>query len=221
MIAHNSYDSPSPEGGSEKGDPENISLLSGWKVTFKWFSGRIPLFGSPFWGQWMINRTNRADSSFSRRARTALLSKRANLEPREALRRKPTRSEPSRGHTADRGSVKIDVPWKAMDVPVSAKKHPFCWSLCHAIFQQKLLSSPWFGALKADVPMRIILRRSVFSQTPVGRQGIDSFCKEIPCFNTVPCRPMPLLVHFWELTVVLHDWCISLTNRGSLTGCPW
>ena len=37
----------------------------------------------------------------------------------------------------------------------------------------------------------------------IGRQGVGSFCKELLCFNTMPCRPMPLPVHFRE------------SNRGS------
>ena len=31
----------------------------------------------------------------------------------------------------------------------------------------------------------------------IGRQGIIRlFCQELLCFNTMPCRRMPLLVHF-------------------------
>ena len=28
--------------------------------------------------------------------------------------------------------------------------------------------------------------------------GACSFCKELLCFRTMPCHPMPLLVHFWQ-----------------------
>ena len=28
-----------------------------------------------------------------------------------------------------------------------------------------------------------------------GREGLGSFCKEFPCFNTVPCRPAPSLAN--------------------------
>ena len=35
-------------------------------------------------------------------------------------------------------------------------------SPCPAVQQQKLLSSPWFGALKADIPMCVIFQWSVF-----------------------------------------------------------
>ena len=31
-----------------------------------------------------------------------------------------------------------------------------------------------------------------------GWQGVGSFCKEFVGFNTMPCCPMPLLVHFWN-----------------------
>ena len=47
-------------------------------------------------------------------------------------------------------------------------KHSVYSSLCPAVLQQKLLYSPWFGALKATIPMSLLLRRSVFCwQTPV------------------------------------------------------
>ena len=48
-------------------------------------------------------------------------------------------------------------------------KYSFCASPCPAVQQQKLLSSPRLGALKADLnPMCIIFRRKQpFSQTPV------------------------------------------------------
>ena len=36
-----------------------------------------------------------------------------------------------------------------------------------------------------------------YTRTGVWRQGIGSFCKELLCFDTMPCRHMPLLVHFW------------------------
>ena len=45
--------SPSPKGGSEKGDPKNNYLLSDWTVTFKLSYSRTPLFGSPFGGRWV------------------------------------------------------------------------------------------------------------------------------------------------------------------------
>ena len=31
----------------------------------------------------------------------------------------------------------------------------------------------------------------------VGRLGIGSFSVEFLCVNTMPCRPLPLPVHFW------------------------
>ena len=40
----------------------------------------------------------------------------------------------------------------------------------YAVLRQKLLSSPRFDALKAYLPKGLLLRRSVFSQTPVLRQ---------------------------------------------------
>ena len=49
-----------PLGGSEKGDPEKGSRLGDLNVTFKWFLGRIPLFGSPFGGQWISTVSGKA-----------------------------------------------------------------------------------------------------------------------------------------------------------------
>ena len=47
---------------------------------------------------------------------------------------------------------------------VSVNKHvSFCVSLCPAKHQQKLLSSPRLGALKAYLPEALLIRRSVFS----------------------------------------------------------
>ena len=51
--------------------------------------------------------------------------------------------------------------------PGACEKHSFWANLCHAIPQQKLLHSPWFGAPRAYLPKGLLLRRSVFSQTPV------------------------------------------------------
>ena len=60
------------------------------------------------------------------------------------------------------------VAWEAPRmIPVSVKKHPFYESHYTGVQQKKLLSSHWFGALKANIPMCIIFRRSVFSQTTV------------------------------------------------------
>ena len=42
------------------------------------------------------------------------------------------------------------------------KKHSFHASHCPVIQQQKLLSSPWFGAPKENLPTCLLLRRSVF-----------------------------------------------------------
>ena len=56
-------------------------------------------------------------------------------------------------------------------VPVSVKKHSFYVSLGHATQQQKLQSSPRFGAFKADFPTGLLVRMSFFSQTPVWHQS--------------------------------------------------
>ena len=49
--------SPSPKGGSEKGDPTNKSLKQQVYVTRKWPSFRIPLFGSIVGGRRVPERT--------------------------------------------------------------------------------------------------------------------------------------------------------------------
>ena len=54
-----------------------------------------------------------------------------------------------------------------------------------------------------SLPM-LILTQSYISKG-IRRQGIGSFCEKSPCFNTTPCRHMPLLVHFW-LTCPLNVW---------------
>ena len=41
-------------------------------------------------------------------------------------------------------------------------------------------------------------RNQSYIRKGIWRQGIVRlFCKEFLCFNTIPCRHMPLLVHFW------------------------
>ena len=44
---------------------------------------------------------------------------------------------------------------------------------------------------------RPVLRRTQSRTSQgIGRQGLGSFCKQSPCFSTMPCRQMPFLVHF-------------------------
>ena len=57
---------------------------------------------------------------------------------------------------------------------VCEQKHSFQASLCPAIQQQKLLCSPWFGALKVSVPMHVTFRRSVFL-TDTGTVSFHNF----------------------------------------------
>ena len=56
------------------------------------------------------------------------------------------------------------------DAGVCEKQHSFCASLCFAIQQQRLLSSPRFGALKAYAPEGLLIRRNVLF-TDTGRDG--------------------------------------------------
>ena len=51
---------------------------------------------------------------------------------------------------------------------VCANKQAFCASLGRTTQQQKLQSSPRYGAFKTGCPTCLLIRRSVFSQTPVG-----------------------------------------------------
>ena len=43
---------------------------------------------------------------------------------------------------------------------------------------------------------RADLHNQSYTSKGTGRQGKRFFCKEFPCFNTMPCRHVPLLVHF-------------------------
>ena len=36
-----------------------------------------------------------------------------------------------------------------------------------------------------------------YASKGIWRRGVSSFCKKFLCFNTMPCRHMPLLVHSW------------------------
>ena len=83
-------------------------------------------------------------------------------EPRELVGRRHARRAPM---TLGRNvSSSVDTHRVTL---VSVNKHSFYTSLCHAIKCQQLLSSPWFGALRACLPKELILLRSVCSQTPV------------------------------------------------------
>ena len=59
-------------------------------------------------------------------------------------------------------------------VPASVKKHPLHVSLGHATQQQKLHSSPRFGVFKTYFLTGFLIRRSVFSQTPVCFSAVDA-----------------------------------------------
>ena len=68
------------------------------------------------------------------------------------------------------------------DTGVCGKAPSFHVSLCPAILQQKLLSSPRFGVLKANISSCHPLRRVFFSETPVstlrgrGLPGDNNIC---------------------------------------------
>ena len=47
-------------------------------------------------------------------------------------------------------------------IPVSVKKHSFYASIGLAILQQKLLPGPRFCMFEVDIPMCILMQRSVF-----------------------------------------------------------
>ena len=50
---------------------------------------------------------------------------------------------------------------QAGELPVSVKKHSLYAILCPALWQQKVLCTPWFGSLQAFLPKSPLLRRSV------------------------------------------------------------
>ena len=69
-------------------------------------------------------------------------------------------------------------------LPASADNNPFTcepWPCSQAA--QTLLSTPWFGALKASFP-RVFCGGVSFSQTPVSRRGVPfpslTICRSIP-----------------------------------------
>ena len=51
----------------------------------------------------------------------------------------------------------------------------------------------------------------------IGRLGVGSFCNEIPCFNTTPCRPTPFLAHFGMIERMLTPRGNHLSNTTCLT----
>ena len=53
-------------------------------------------------------------------------------------------------------------------IPVSVNNNSFYVSLGHATQRKKLRFSPRFDVFKADCPTDLLIRRSAFSQTPVG-----------------------------------------------------
>ena len=54
----------------------------------------------------------------------------------------------------------------------------------------------------------------------IGEQGIGFVCKRFQCFNTVPCRPVPLLTHFGlTFEVVLCHKRIERASRRAATAC--
>ena len=69
-------------------------------------------------------------------------------------------------------------------MPVSVNKHSFYLSFGHATRQQKVQSSLSFGALKADFPTRILIRRNYFFTDtgtyetfhPTAERGIAGEC---------------------------------------------
>ena len=50
--------------------------------------------------------------------------------------------------------------------------------------------------------------RSCIIRKGIRRQGVGCFCKDCLCFDTMPCRHMPLLVHFWTPSPS----CVRLTS---------
>ena len=97
---------------------------------------------------------------------------------------------------------------RAPTIPVSVNKHSFRASPCPAVQQQKLLSSPWFGALRANTPMcnhlfsfsggvffcrrRRCLHQSYVSKG-IWRQGIGSFAMNSQVSTLRPVVTCPYL----------------------------
>ena len=105
------------------------------------------------------------------------------------------------------------------------QKHSFCTSPRPAVPQQKLQSSPWCGALKVNIPMRIIFRRSVF----VHRHRYSSpwFCRTLARSRLAPSRAVqpsdapPMRIHsnegpLWEMLKHIQ-WTDTLTTPALTT----
>ena len=60
-----------------------------------------------------------------------------------------------------------------------------------SVSQQKRLLAFAASALRSEA-----FRCQSYTGKGIGRQGIGSFCKEIPCSSIMACRHTPLLVHF-------------------------
>ena len=62
------------------------------------------------------------------------------------------------------------------------------------------------GCLLPLLEYNIIIELVIQSYISKGiwRQGIGSFVRNFLCFSTMPCRHMPLLVHFWVIRVALR-----------------
>ena len=87
--------------------------------------------------------------------RRAYWAERPSSEADEAKHDPGLRSHPRHGGSWQRGGG------PAVDTGVWAQEDSICTSRCPAIRQQKSLSSSRFGVLKAGLPTRLLLRRSV------------------------------------------------------------
>ena len=86
------------------------------------------------------------------------------------------------------------------------KKHSFHASLCPAVLKQSLLSSPWFGAFKADFPACLLLRRSVF-------------CTDASMSCVIYHISFGIILHCVVLIIVHYS--IVRTKHLTYSNCAW
>ena len=81
-----------------------------------------------------------------------------------------------------------------------SSNHIFVWRL--------LISKQAVGPRTSRTSLCADLKTGCLRATQVRAyddRAIDSCCKEFLCFNTTPCRHVPLLVHFWASGCRLAD----------------
>ena len=109
-------------------------------------------------------------------------------------------------------SLVLSLTSLSYDTGVCEKETPFRASLCPAIQQERLRSSPWFGALIACLPASLLLRRSVFSQSPACPARFNHEC--------YVSKPVLNFIEIYQIrkTKACVAAVVVVTARGSCEG---